>query len=674
MGRYSFTSSALKWAAYCILSSLLCCPVFAAAEYPLIFTDATGKQFELKNPPDRIVSLAPSITEMLFGLGLADKVVGTTHHSLSPFETSSKTIVGGFSSPDMGMVSALQPDVIFYGSLHKKSIGGYEGDAQRIYLATNSRSKSEATLKLLGRMFNQEQGALRVLSEQQRQLDLIAQKVAKIPAEEKQRVMRIMGSGTLMTPGDDSFQQDYIRAAGGIPIELGKNGNVVSVDLEEWQKFNPQLLYGCGGDRSLLELLEQPGWREVDAVRNGNYRFYPCDLTCRTATNSGYFVSWLSADIYGKQYGEPVNQVLPDKVIKRKQLQVPFKYVKSAEVIESDIRDFRQKSLLVSFHSPMKVVSTLEGERENILQVGNHYFPPQTWGLGHNEGVDGLQKHTFKVLGLESLDTAFLFTGADMANLAMASKKYKDMEVIALATAGVGGNALRMAKDEGRYYEPGYDQDDTKPGTINILILTNMQLTPRAMTRALISATEGKSAAMQDLDIRSSYTGMVNPATGTGTDNIIVVEGAGQRIDAAGGHTKMGELIARAVYQAVQEAIYKQNRFSKERSIFQRLKERKTTVRKLTGSLENSGKISLQLERMLLDPAYSSFIESALSLSDSYERGLVKELGSFDLWCSAVASQLAGGEVVVAELDDDSIPLVLRKAFGALISGIQAKQ
>ncbi|MBR9986561.1 MAG: adenosylcobinamide amidohydrolase, partial [Desulfosarcina sp.] len=73
--------------------------------------------------------------------------------------------------------------------------------------------------------------------------------------------------------------------------------------------------------------------------------------------------------------------------------------------------------------------------------------------------------------------------------------------------------------------------------TINIIVLANMRLTPRAMNRAIISATEAKTAALQDLDIRSSYTPMTNPATGTGTDNIIVVQGDGTRIDNAGGHT-----------------------------------------------------------------------------------------------------------------------------------------
>ncbi|MDZ7664110.1 MAG: adenosylcobinamide amidohydrolase [Desulfotignum sp.] len=72
-------------------------------------------------------------------------------------------------------------------------------------------------------------------------------------------------------------------------------------------------------------------------------------------------------------------------------------------------------------------------------------------------------------------------------------------------------------------------------GTINIILMTNMALSPRAMTRSLIAATEAKTAALADLDIRSSDDPALWQATGTGTDNILVVQGTGQKIDGAGG-------------------------------------------------------------------------------------------------------------------------------------------
>ena len=73
----------------------------------------------------------------------------------------------------------------------------------------------------------------------------------------------------------------------------------MEVELDEWRRFNPQVIYGCGGDRKTAEtFFSLPGWKEVEAVRNGAVHYFDCDLTCRAATNTGYFVSWLAATIY----------------------------------------------------------------------------------------------------------------------------------------------------------------------------------------------------------------------------------------------------------------------------------------------------------------------------------------------------------------------------------------
>ncbi|MCI5167485.1 MAG: hypothetical protein D3903_15665 [Candidatus Electrothrix sp. GM3_4] len=156
--------------------------------------------------------------------------------------------------------------------------------------------------------------------------------------------------------------------------------SIISVSLEEWQKFNPQVLYACGGDRKALSILDQPGWKEVDTVRNHRIFFFHCDLTCRAATHQGYFTSWLAARIYGDAFSKATNFVLPEKVVNSKPLKLDLDYVHKAEIVESDIKDFRNKTLLLQLNKPMRVVSTLEGQREGITTVANHYFPPPSWG------------------------------------------------------------------------------------------------------------------------------------------------------------------------------------------------------------------------------------------------------------------------------------------------------
>ena len=485
-----------------------------------------------------------------------------------------------------------------------------------------------------------------------------------------------MGRNTVMSPGDNSFQNEFIRAAGGIAPTFGQDGNIISVSLEQWQKFNPQVIYGCGGDRQIVPMLKQPGWRDVDAIRNNRIFFFPCDLTCRAATHSGYFVSWLAARIYGDTFGDEKNYVLPEQVISRNPLAIDLDYVRQAEIIASDIKDFRNKTVMLNFTQPMTVVSTLEGQINNINTVANHYFPPPSWGLGHKQGLAALRESTQKALGFDADSTAMLFTGADMDNLAVVKKSFREMTVFALVTAGVMGNAVRMSKDTGSFYEPDQTQKNKNPGTVNIILLSNMRLTPRAMTRAVISAAEAKTAALQDLDIRSSATPLRNPATGTGTDNIIVVEGAGMTIDASGGHTKMGELMARAVYEGVQQAVHHQNGLKTNRSVFQRLKERKISLHDICRRLvakEKAGTIRRQMETLLLQPEYAGFLTSLMGVSDAFEAGLIDDLSSVDLWCQAVSEQIAGSEVVSGSNELDDLPKVMAKGFGAMLTGVLVK-
>ncbi len=612
----------------------------------------------------------PAITEIVFRLGAGDAVKAVTYHDTYPPEAATKEIVGGFFSPSLRAIEKIEPDVIFVSRLHKRIREKFgHGRCRLINLEANSISDIYANINLIGRIFNREKDAARIICGIKNELRIIDGKVTRIPQSERKRVIRLMGRDQVMTPGDNSFQNEYIRLAGGIPPKLNKNGNIVVVTKKEWMRFNPQVIYGCGGDRETAKkLFDRPGWKDVEAVRNDKIFFFPCDLTCRASTRAGYFVSWLSARIYEDKFSKKEEQVFKDRAFRSRKLNLDLDYVKDVRISYSTIHDFSNKTLIIDFTKPLSLISTLEGERNGIKSIGNHYSSPPCWGIGHKLSLEKIREQVYEVIG-KSEDTAgFLFTGADMDNLAIKKERFRDMEVYALVTAGVKSNAVRMSADEGRFYEPG---------TINIIILPNMKLSPRAMTRAIITATEAKTAALQDLDIRSSYTPRIHQATGTGTDNIIVVEGEGIQVDNSGGHSKMGELIARAVYEAVQEAVYRQNGIIAQRNIFQRLKDRKislfglVSVDKCECGVEKSDLVC-RLEEILLQPRYASFVESSFAISDDYESGLIADLSSYELSCKKVAGEIAGKEIVnmkeVTETED--MPLVLRMTVNALLNGI----
>jgi adenosylcobinamide hydrolase len=167
------------------------------------------------------------------------------------------------------------------------------------------------------------------------------------------------------------------------------------------------------------------------------------------------------------------------------------------------------------------------------------------------------QKNFPLALGISPEEITFLSTGVNIDNLAVCEKSYQEFKVCCLATAGAKGNALRTGVDVASYVERAGNFVSTL-GTINVIILTNATLSDGAMARAIITVTEAKTAALQDLDVRSTSNPQ-NQATGTGTDNMIVGSGknSDKPLQITSGHVKIGELIGFSTKTAVTEALKK---------------------------------------------------------------------------------------------------------------------
>ena len=147
-----------------------------------------------------------------------------------------------------------------------------------------------------------------------------------------------------------------------------------------------------------------------------------------------------------------------------------------------------------------------------------------------------------------------LITLAEMKNTSIVSKEYENVKVTALVTAGVRTNASR-AGDPASYCE---ENGHFHFGTINIILLTNVFLDESTLTEALMTVTEAKAVALNDLKIPSQYSN--GYATGTGTDGVAIFSNADShnKLTNAGKHSKLGELIGKAVIEAIPKAIKKQ--------------------------------------------------------------------------------------------------------------------
>ncbi len=248
-------------------------------------------------------------------------------------------------------------------------------------------------------------------------------------------------------------------------------------------------------------------------------------------------------------------------------LTLPRELGATAQILKTERDGLWEKSLIVQLSERRHLLSTSDGIINGLGAI-NHAAHPLLWKKLSVELATRLQcgGKTYEQqrkgmiagkLGLQSTDLTLVGTAADMDNLAVVTKQFGPFTVTALVTAGAKSNALRAGVDEGTNIEPS----DPPTGTINIIVLTNARLTDGALARAVVTITEAKTAALEDLKVPSSYTKGVQ-ATGTGTDSVIVVTGSsGPKVTYSGGHSRIGELIAKAVHQAVLEALKKQNGF-----------------------------------------------------------------------------------------------------------------
>jgi adenosylcobinamide amidohydrolase len=205
------------------------------------------------------------------------------------------------------------------------------------------------------------------------------------------------------------------------------------------------------------------------------------------------------------------------------------------------------------------------GQSDEVRHLVNHQ---SCEGAGHDArfhlitslGQEAYHDHVCDELGLASAETAVMGTAANMNYVAIATETDAGVEMTAVVTAGVQTNAV-CAGDPASWRETreGLAKVAAVAGTINTMLLVNRPMTASAMARAIVTMTEGKSAALQRLAVPSCYSSDL--ATGTGTDQFCVAAPlAGEKpLTSTSPHMKAGELIGLSIRRATGEALRWQN-------------------------------------------------------------------------------------------------------------------
>lgn len=230
--------------------------------------DDLGRKIELQNPPARIVSLAPSITETLFFLGLGDKVVGVTKYCNYPPEAQSKTIIGGVIDPNYEIILSLKPDIVMMtveGNT-KESFNKLSDLGLKVFV-TNPRNFEGVfkTILDIGKICKVETRAKFLVDSLRAELE----KIKKISSgKHKPKVFVLLSLNPLMTAGKNTFINEIIENAGGINIGKNSKQNYPIFNREEILKLNPDIIILTESKIGKDELLNLfPEWKHINAIK-----------------------------------------------------------------------------------------------------------------------------------------------------------------------------------------------------------------------------------------------------------------------------------------------------------------------------------------------------------------------------------------------------------------------
>jgi iron complex transport system substrate-binding protein len=275
-----FAGPRLWSAVFAAVAALLSCatltcaqsaaPVSSASPAYREVTDETGRTVRVPQPVNRIVSLAPSVTETVYALGLQDRLVGDTEYCDYPTDAQKKTKVGGGINPSLEIIASLHPDLVLVTkafnrletvqSLENLGISSYATDPHTVdEIITSSKKLSD----LLG----VPEAGSSVARDMQRRLADLQQRLGSLPPK---RVLFVVWTQPLISVGKHTFIADALRRAGAVSI-VDSEQDWPQVSLEEVAHLQPDFLvfadsHSDSSTNTVETLATLPGWSIVEAV------------------------------------------------------------------------------------------------------------------------------------------------------------------------------------------------------------------------------------------------------------------------------------------------------------------------------------------------------------------------------------------------------------------------
>jgi len=238
----------------------------ATAAFPVTVTDDAGREVTIESAPQRIVSLAPANTEIVYALGLLDKLEGVTTYDDYPAEVADIAKIGDFVTPNMEAITAAQPDLILATTgVQADVITQLEGTgATVVAIDPQTLAALYTSIETVGKATGTAEQAAEVVEGMKSDIAEIADAVA---AEEPTEAFIEIAQDPLYTAGSGTLLDDLIKAAGGTNIVT--ESGYVGYSLEQLVTDDPAVYLATLGSMSdPSDLAKRAGYDTLSAVKN----------------------------------------------------------------------------------------------------------------------------------------------------------------------------------------------------------------------------------------------------------------------------------------------------------------------------------------------------------------------------------------------------------------------
>jgi iron complex transport system substrate-binding protein len=262
----------------------------------------------IPNAAKRIVSLAPSITEILYAIGAGPQVVGDTKYCNYPPEADALPKIGGFTANTISVESivALKPDLVIGGSLAQAPVAEALTKLNIPTLIFDPKTFEEvySNIEKVGFVTGNANSAKDVVTKMRDRVAAVQQRVAGIPADKRPAVFYEVFDEPLMTAGPGTFIGQMLNLVGATNIFADTSEDYPQVSAEAIVTRDPTIIVGPSshGDKLTTALVAaRPGWDKIRAVRDGKVYLIEGDMVSRPGPRLADALEALAAALYPVQ-------------------------------------------------------------------------------------------------------------------------------------------------------------------------------------------------------------------------------------------------------------------------------------------------------------------------------------------------------------------------------------